>query len=95
MVTIKIHDKQWFKEHCRVVGATGYYSYLEPKYSPWRHVITLDWSLENTKMCQLTGKVLEVEKDDGDTTGCITDARYFAGGYWIPNWAIEWVKETE
>lgn len=41
----------------------------------------------------LLGKVLIVECDDGNEAGNITDARYFAGGYWIPNWAIEWVKE--
>ena len=91
--TIKIHDAQWFKEHCKVIGSTEYGSSLEPKYSPWEHVLTLPWSLEG-KMGQLVGQVLEVEHDDVDS-GSIDNARYFAGGFWIPNWVIEWVKETE
>lgn len=92
MTTIKIHDAQWFKEHCRVIGATEYGSSLVPKYSPWKHTLTLPWSLEG-EMGKLVGQVLEVEYDDG--SGSMDNARYFAGGFWIPNWTIEWVKETE
>lgn len=92
MITIKIHDRQWFKRNCRAIGLTEYDSRLEPKHSLWRHVHTLSWSLEGT-MGWLVGKVLEVEKDDGIDSGGMDNARYFVGGYWIPNWAIEWVKE--
>jgi hypothetical protein len=42
----------------------------------------------------LVGQVLEVAHDDIGS-GRIDNARYFAGGYWIPNWAIEWIKEEE
>ena len=94
MTTIKIHDAQWFKKHCRVIGATEYGSYLEPKYSPWKRIFTLSWSLEGS-MGQLVGKVLKVKFDDGIDSGGMDNARYFAGGFYIPNWAIEWVKETE
>lgn len=93
MTTIKIHDAQWFKKHCKVIGSTKYGSYLEPKYSPWKRIYTLSWSLEG-RMGLLVGQVLEVAYDDIGS-GSIDNARYFAGGYWIPNWAIEWVKETE
>lgn len=92
--TIKIHDAQWFKEHCKVIGSTEYGSSLEPKYHFWRHVFTLNWSLEGI-MSQLVGQVLEVEHDSGIAFGSMNNARYFAGGFWIPNWTIEWVKETE
>lgn len=95
MITIKIHDKQWFKEHCKVVGATGYCSHIEPKYSPWRQVLTIGWSSASSSMSQLIGQVLEVEHDSGIYAGHITDARYFARGFWLPNWAIEWVKEEQ
>ena len=71
----------------------GYCSHIEPKYSSWRHVLTIGWSLASSSMSQLVGQVLEVEHDSGINAGSINDARYFAGGYWIPNWAIEWVKE--
>ena len=92
MTTIKIHDRKWFKRNCRSIGATEYDSYLESKHSPWRHVFTLPWSLKGT-MGQLVGQVLEVAHDSGIDSGSMDNARYFAGGYWIPNWAIEWVKE--
>lgn len=95
MITIKIHDKQWFKKHCKVIGAIGYCSHIEPKYSSWRHVLTIGWSLASSSMSQLVGQVLEVEHDSGINAGSINDARYFAGGYWIPNWSIEWVKEEQ
>ena len=93
MITIiKIHDKQWFKEHCRVRGATEYCSYLEPKSIPWGRISTVSWSLDGD-MGQLVGKILEVEYDSGNDSGSIEDARYLVKSYWIPNWAIEWVKE--
>lgn len=92
--TIKIHDSQWFKKHCKVIGITEYGSYIEPKYLLWNHVYTINWSLEGD-MGQLVGQVLEVECDDGINSGSMDDARYFAKDYWIPNWAIEWVKEEQ
>lgn len=95
MITIKIHDKQWFEKHCKVVGATGYCSHIEPKYSPWRQVVTIGWSLSSVSMGRLVGQILEAERDYGISAGRINDSRYFAGGYWIPNWAIEWVKEEQ
>lgn len=94
MIMFKIHDKQWFEKNCRVIGETAYGSDIEPKYPSWRHTFTLPWSLENF-MGRLVGQVLDVEKDDGIDSGSMDNARYFARGYWIPNWAIEWVKETE
>lgn len=81
MITIKIHDKQWFEEHCKVVGATGYCSHIEPKYSLWRQVPTISWSLANSSMSQLIGQVLEVECNSGIDAGSINCARYFARGY--------------
>lgn len=91
--TIKIHDKKWFAEHC-VVLYTKFYSYgLKPKYPAWKNLYTLHWPVSQTGMNLLTGQVLEVEHDDGDKAGVMRDARYLAGGHWIPNWAIEWVKE--
>lgn len=95
MITIKIHDKKWFKEHCRVVREIGYDRLLTPKYSPWKKVRTISWiSGDCNSMSPLEGLILKVERYDAHGND-ITDARYFAGGYWIPNWAIEWVKETE
>lgn len=38
---------------------------------------------------------LEVEHDSGNESGTMNDARYMVCRYWIPNWAIEWVMETE
>ena len=91
MITIKIHDKQWFEEQCIVASIRGD---LLPKYPSWHKVLTVPWSA-GSGMRFLNGKVLEVEHDDGNKAGDISDARYFAGNYWIPNWAIEWIKETE
>jgi len=93
MIIIKIHDKNWFNKNCKVVYAKEGVSFIEPKYSPWKHVTTFSWSLIDIDMSLLVGQILKVNIDDGNTAGNITDARYFAGGYWVPNWAIEWVKE--
>lgn len=92
--TIKIHDTKWFKEHCRVVGATDSLSELEPKYDSWKGRSTVSW-LTGNLMGLLEGKVLQVEHDAGIGSGIMDNARYSFGGYWIPNWAIEWVKEEE
>ncbi len=92
MITIKIRDSRWFKKHCKIISSCGE---LVPKYFPWdKKVFALAWNGEGSSMSLLRGKVLEIERDDGNKAGDITDARYFAGGFWIPNWAIEWVKEV-
>lgn len=45
-------------------------------------------------MDALTGKVLAVTFTlNGLNSGKMYGSKYFAGGYCIPNWAIEWVKE--
>lgn len=87
--TIKIHDTQWFKKHCE-----SYYQFsrLMPKYDSWSPAQTIHWILG---MRSLEGKVLEVEHDCGNKAGYINDARYMAEGFYIPNWAIEWVKEEQ
>jgi hypothetical protein len=46
-------------------------------------------------MDPLEGCVLEVERDGGNKSGDMDNARYNAGGFWIPNWAIEWVMEVQ
>lgn len=90
MITIKIHDTQWFKKHCRI-RAQAAYSSLVPKYAFWKKVLTVSWI---TGMSTLEGQILEVEADSGFIDGAMHQARFLAGGFWIPNWAIEWVKET-
>ena len=37
-------------------------------------------------------KQLDVEKDNDIDSGSMNNARYFARGYWVPNWAIEWLQ---
>ena len=92
--TIKIHDTQWFKEHCRIVDMTARFNALIPKYDSWAHVRTIHWLHGAAdSMSPLEGKVLKVELDVGPDSGHISNARYMVKGYWIPNWAIEWVKE--
>lgn len=91
--TIKIHNTQWFKEHCRVTAETNVFVALTPKYDSWRHRSTVHWHRGEGAMDPLEGCVLEVERDDGNKQGDMDNARYMAEGYWIPNWAIEWVKE--
>lgn len=91
--TIKIHDTRWFRAHCRVTAATIDFADLKPKYDSWRHKCSVSWMHGLDAMSPLEGCVLEVECDSGNEAGDMSDARYMAGGYWIPNWAIEWVKE--
>lgn len=91
--TIKIHDKDWFNKNCKFVYAEGRSIFIEPKYPVWKYVQTFSWSLTNRNMVSLVGQILKVEIDEGNTSGDISDARYFAKGLWIPNWVIEWVKE--
>ena len=94
MITIKIHDKQWFEEHCELHTSDGFGKYLVP--SCWtneqkRHAVSF---LIDGPMWRLAGQVLVVENDDAFDIDARTmiGARYFVG-FWIPNWAIEWVKE--
>lgn len=99
--TIKIHDSTWFKKHCKVIHKGVFhessshkpidYAILMPKC--WKDELTLNWVTEDHSRSLLEGQVLEVGRDDGIVAGDITDSRYFAGGHWIPNWAIEWVME--
>ena len=91
--TIKIHDTLWFGTHCRVRAATMDFVELTPKYAVWRHRTTLGWIHGEAAMNPLEGRVLEVEHDCGNENGAMDDSRYMTKGYWIPNWAIEWVKE--
>jgi hypothetical protein len=95
--TIKIHDTEWFKEHCRICDRVREFDgfILRPKYDSWLYVRTIHWLQGPGCMDPLEGKVLEVEHDSGFDNGSISNARYMAGGYWIPNWAIEWVKEEQ
>lgn len=96
MTVIKIRDRKWFKQHCKVVATYGgNLCDILPKYSPWKVVCALPWTYKGLGMSELIGCVLEVEHDEGDQAGVITDARYSAQGFWIPNWAIEWVKEVK
>jgi hypothetical protein len=90
---IKIHDKKWFKEHCEAYIGTSEFNSLKPKYDSWRFIRTIPW-LGAAYMGHLEGKILKVERDSGNTSGWMNNARYMAEGFWIPNWAIEWVKEV-
>lgn len=94
MTTIKIRDKQWFEEHCELHMSDGFCKYLVP--SCWTkeqksHTISF---LFDSPMWRLAGQVLVVENDDIFDIDARTmiGSRYFVS-FWIPNWAIEWVKE--
>lgn len=100
--TIKIHDAQWFKAHCRISTIvhndirTCKFIELVPKYASWRHKSTIHWLHGTGSMSSLEGKVLQVELDSGIIEGAeMNNARYQVKGYWIPNWAIEWVEEHD
>ena len=95
MTKIKIHDKEWFKENCCL--STEYHKCLRPKGSLWeildKELDTVNWILGGI-MDTLAGEELKVMRTDKNVrAGRMNSSRYFAGGYWIPNWAIEWVKE--
>lgn len=94
--TIKIHDSKWFKEHCRVTATMSEFNALKPSYEPWNHIRTIHWLQGGVhSMSPLEGKVLKVELDSGIDAGLMSDARYMAKRFWIPNWAIEWIKEKK
>lgn len=97
MTIVKIHDSQWFKKHCKVLSKTDNYIELIPKYFCWDSQTTgfVSWLSGDSDMSRMEGKVLKVEYDD-DTVPVhklMCGSRYQIKGFWIPNWAIEWVKE--
>lgn len=95
---IKIHDTQWFKKHCKVIAKYDTFVALMPKYSCWDSQVDgfVSW-LSGSNMSYLEGMVLEVDKDEPKALSHVSmsGSRYYAEGYWIPNWAIEWVKEEQ
>lgn len=95
MTVIKIRDPEWFKQNCKVSAATDALRDLIPKHKSWKNADAFPWTSGDCAMSPLEGQVLKVQWDEGILAGDITDARYQAKGYWIPNWAIEWVKEVE
>jgi hypothetical protein len=98
MTKIKIHDAEWFKENCCISkNISKEFRPLRPKGAYWKKIdksSDLIYWLSGGEMHALAGKVLEVTEIRTETSaGNIYDAKYYAGGYAIPNWAIEWVKE--
>lgn len=97
MITIKIHDAEWFRKHCR--PGRRFHDALRPKGLRWRWYDRkrgMVYWLINGPMDTLVGKVLEVEDESKFITADeMHSTKYIAGGYYIPNWAIEWVKEEE
>ena len=95
--TIKIHDTEWFETHCKVIDHTKTYDELVPNLPGWKDMSTISWLSGYTVlngMGSLEGRVLIVERYNNDVSSLLMlGSRYMAGGYWIPNWAIEWVKE--
>ena len=92
---IKIHDAEWFKEHCKVIDRNFAFTEVVPSNPAWNEKSSVSWLLGDspTSMGSLAGRELEVEIDGGIQSGSIAASRYMVEGYWIPNWAIEWVKE--
>jgi hypothetical protein len=97
---IKIHDEKWFREHCcRSTVSPCEFGPLIPKDESWKKLDSenpvMYW-LSDGFMNNLVGQELEVTLTDlkGEGSKVIQGSRYFAGGYWIPNWAIEWVMEV-
>lgn len=101
MTKIKIHDEEWFEEHCcRSTVSPSQYKPLIPNHPSWKkhdkENPVMYW-LSDGFMNDLAGQELEVTiiDDRGEGTKEIYGSKYCAGGYWIPNWAIEWVMEVE
>lgn len=98
MTTIKIRNKEWFKEHCCFsiyVDFSG--NSLIPKGTLWKRLDkkadVVHW-FTGGAMSLLAGKELKVTRTDKKVSASkMNSSKYFAGGYWIPNWVIEWVKE--
>lgn len=97
--TIKIHDTEWFETHCRLISRTAAYDELVPNLPGWKGIPTVSWLSGYTikdGMSSLEGRVLIVEHYSNNATSLLMmGSRYMARGYWIPNWAIEWVKEEQ
>lgn len=97
MTKIKIHDAEWFDKHC--CPGKGFHDALRPKGLRWRRYDKMRgivYWLSEGPMSALVGRVLEVEEEAKDITADeMRSAKYMAGGFYIPNWAIEWVMEVE
>lgn len=95
MTKIKIHDAEWFDKCC--CPGKGFHDVLRPKGLRWRRYAGthgIVYWLSEGPMNDLVGKVLEVEKVAEDVTANeMRSAKYMAEGFYIPNWAIEWVME--
>ena len=95
--TIKIHDTEWFEEHCKVISSTQVYDELVPNLPGWKDMSTVSWLSGYTVkdgMSSLEGRVLIVEHYNNDkSSSLMMGSRDMARDYWIPNWAIEWGKE--
>ena len=92
MTTIKIKDKEWFEENCvRIYDCNTYF--VPRHWTKEQQDRTVSF-LTDGPMGALMGQVLIVEEDDQDDVSAknMMGSRYFVK-YWIPNWAIEWVKE--
>lgn len=93
MITIKIRDKDWFIKNCDL-HMEGLRKWVVPScWTREQQERTVHFLLDDS-MWSKVGKVLKVDRVNKYVTG-IMDSRYMADGYWIPNWAIEWVKEVE
>lgn len=93
MITIKIRDKQWFQEHCDS-REDGIIRYFVPScWTKEQQRATVSFLID-VPMEELIGQVLVVETDDTSDIDArnMMGSRYFSD-FWIPNWAIEWVKE--
>lgn len=92
MTTIKIRDEQWFKEHCD--SRNDGLRYLVPScWTKEQQRATVGFLIDGS-MEELMGRVLVVETDDTSDIAArnMMGSRYFSD-FWIPNWAIEWIKE--
>ena len=96
MTVIKIHNTEWFMKHCKIISERHNFIELVPIYPCWdlHAADCVSWLSGDNDMGHMEGKVLKVEHDIGINQGDMTGARYYINGFWIPNWAIEWVKEV-
>lgn len=94
MITIKIKDESWFRMNCDLHKKCGV-EYLVPScWTREQQEHTVYFLLGCDSMWSKVGKVLKVDRVFKYATR-IMDSRYMVDGYWIPNWAIEWVKEVD
>ena len=97
MTTIKIRNKEWFEENCCISTECSFPTSVRPKGVLWesldKETDVVHW-ITGGDMSTLAGEELKVMRTDRKVSASMMNSsRYFAGGYWIPNWAIEWVKE--